>query len=244
MPRTSSPLTAAVPTTATPTATPPANTTTISAIPPGFPSRSGFSRHDSLNPSPFGSPRSSPRPSPRLAQVQPALQPPLSGSYGSTETSQGLDMNDSYTAENIDWLVGDDTASNASSTGTGQLSAAAPEWTPQPDMSPHDILRSVLGDRTTNDEIDEALEQNSYDLGATIAQLSGGHVLEQSPGTMNTNKPIDAVVVGKSMQMEQTRPVTPNPVRSPIVCKYWLASGSCLRADCRFSHDLTGHICK
>ena len=73
----------------------------------------------------------------------------------------------------MDWLVGDETASNASSTGPGTLSAAAPEWVPQPDMSPYDILRSVLGDKNTDEEIEDALEKNAYDLGATMALLTG-----------------------------------------------------------------------
>lgn len=143
----------------------------------------------------------------------------------------------------MDWLVADDTASNASSTGTGQLSAAAPEWVPQPDMSPYDILRSVLGDRKSNDEIEEALEKNSYDLGATIAQLSDGDHPEQQVPPQTNSQP-GSILIGKSMNTEQIRPVTPNTGKSPVVCKYWLASGSCLRADCRFAHDATSHVCK
>jgi hypothetical protein len=139
-------------------------------------------------------------------------------------------------------LVGDETASNASSNGTGQLSAAAPEWTPQPDMSPYDILRSVLGDKKTDDEIEEALDKSSYDLGATIALLTGTDPADgRLPAAANTE---GSVLVGKSMAVNQVRPTTPNTSRSPIVCKYWLASGSCLRADCRFAHDTGGYLCK
>jgi hypothetical protein len=107
-------------------------------------------------------------------------------------------------------------------------------------MSPHDILRTVLGDRRSNDEIEAALEAHSYDLGATIAALS------QDQDTDVFAKQDDGrVVVGKSMVMDQARPVTPSGhSRSPVVCKYWLSTGQCLRADCRFSHDLTSHVCK
>ncbi len=209
------------------------------AAPPGFPSRPSFSRQKSTAPSPFASPR----PSPRLTLAQPIPHSPNLNAYEFSDSSPAPDIYGDYGSDNVDWLVADDTASNASSTGTGQLSAAAPEWLPQPDMSPYDILRSVLGDRKTNEEIEDALEKNSYDLGATIAQLSDGDIIDQQ-ATSDTYQHNGAVLVGKSMNIEQVRPVTPNTGKSPIVCKYWLASGSCLRADCRFAHDATNHVCK
>lgn len=137
---------------------------------------------------------------------------------------------------NVEWLVGDDQLSVTSSIGA--LSASAPEFVP--DMSPHDILRSVLGDRKSNDEIEAALEANSYDLGATIAALS------ETPSKNGSLKSDEGrVLVGKSMAVDHIRPATPpGQTRTPVVCKYWLSTGTCLRADCRFSHDLTNHICK
>ena len=109
-------------------------------------------------------------------------------------------------------------------------------------MSPYDILRSVLGDRKTDDEIEEALNKNSYDLGATIASLLGTDTADQQYTGVPTNEA--NVLVGKSMAVNQVRPSTPGSQKSPIVCKYWLASGSCLRADCRFAHDTSGYLCK
>jgi DNA-nicking Smr family endonuclease len=42
-----------------------------------------------------------------------------------------------------------------------------------------------------------------------------------------------------------SRPMTPvGQQKSPIVCRYWLQSGHCARADCRFSHSLENHVCK
>ena len=46
-------------------------------------------------------------------------------------------------------------------------------------MSPYDILRSVLGDKKTDEEIEEALNSNSYDLGSTIASLLGTDTADQ-----------------------------------------------------------------
>ena len=139
--------------------------------------------------------------------------------------------------------MGDDANSVTSSTGgysiQGALSATAAEFVP--DMSPHDILRTVLGDKRSNDEIEAALEANSYDLGATIAALS-----QDTDADVFAKQHDDGrVLVGKSMVMEKSRPITPSGLeRSPVVCKYFLSTGQCLRADCRFSHDLTSHLCK
>lgn len=234
--RKSSPAPWHLPRTHTPLSSPPVSGSP--APPPGFSSRPSFSRQRPAAPSPFASPR----PSPRLAFAHPIPHSPNLNAYKFSEGAPTPDIYGDYGSDNVDWLVADDAASNASSTGTGQLSAAAPEWVPQPDMSPHDILRSVLGDRKTNDEIEEALEKNAYDLGATIAQLSDGTVTEApAPETLQAN---GSVLVGKSMAIDQVRPVTPNTNKSSIICKYWLASGSCMRADCRFAHDATSHVCK
>jgi DNA-nicking Smr family endonuclease len=183
------------------------------------------------------SPFTSPRPSPRLAFAQPIPHSPNLNAYEFSDQSQTSEMFGDFGSEsNIDWLVGDDATGI---TSTGGLSAAAPEFVP--DMSPHDILRLVLGDKKTNEEIEAALDANNYDLGATIASLSED---QDRDGSMS--RPEEArILVGKSMIMEQVRPVTPsNPERSSVVCKYWLSTGQCLRADCRFSHDLTTHVCK
>lgn len=109
-------------------------------------------------------------------------------------------------------------------------------------MSPYDILRSVMGEAKPNEEIERALETNGYDLSATILSLMG----EQQ--SMDTNGRVEAeetVLIGKSMSSTPQRPVTPtDQQRSGVVCRFFLSTGSCLRADCRFSHDLSKHVCK
>ena len=212
----------------TPVGSPPPSSSP--ALSSAFPAaRPSFSRQKSAIQSPFASPR----PSPRLAMAQPIPHSPSLNAYEFSDQSPAPDIGD-YGSDNVDWLLGDETASNASSTG---LSAAAPEWVPQPDMSPYDILRSVLGDKKTDEEIEDALNHNSYDLGATIAALVG------SDAEAQYTIPDNNVLVGKSMMVNQ-RPSTPGAAKSPIVCKYWLASGSCLRADCRFAHDTSAYLCK
>lgn len=184
------------------------------------------------------SPFTSPRPSPRLAFAQPIPHSPSLQAYEFSDQSQSSDFYGDFGSEsNIDWLVADDATSVTSS--IGGLSASAPEFVP--DMSPHDILRSVMGDKKTNEEIEAALEANSYDIGATIAALSE----EQGKDESTQKSEEGRILVGKSMSMADNRPTTPSgQARSTVVCKYWLSTGQCLRADCRFSHDSTSHLCK
>ncbi|PGH20713.1 hypothetical protein AJ80_03473 [Polytolypa hystricis UAMH7299] len=231
--RRSSPAPWQIPRSSTPLSSP-SNTGTSPAA--GFPvPRGGFPRAPrSLAASPF----TSPRPSPRLALAQPIPHSPNLNAYEFSATSGTPDFYGDMGSDNVDWLVSDDARSTASSTG---LNGAAPEWIAPPDMDPYDMLRSVLGDRKSNEEIEEALEANSYDLGATIAALTEPHHNDGNVAVNNEGR----VLVGKSMAMENMRPVTPSgPSRSPVICKYWLSTGQCLRADCRFSHDLRGHLCK
>ncbi|KAG2418189.1 hypothetical protein HFD88_001290 [Aspergillus terreus] len=204
-------------------------------------SRGGFSRPPlSSTVSPF----TSPRPSPRLALAQPIPHSPSLNAYEFSDQSQISDFYGDFGSDsNVDWLVADDAKSTTSSLGglsaAGGLSATAPEFVP--DMSPHDILRTVLGDKRSNEEIEAALEANSYDLGATIASLSQDTDVDAGSHHGDDGR----VVVGKSMTMEQAKAVASSAQhRSPVVCKYWLSTGQCLRADCRFSHDLTNHLCK
>jgi hypothetical protein len=187
------------------------------------------------------SPFTSPRPSPRLALAQPIPHSPNLSTYEPFgDASPVPDIYGDYGSDTVDWLVNDDAASTTSSTG-GSLSAAAPEWIPQPDMTPFDLLRSVLGEGKTDEEIEKALEINGYDLGATMIALTEGQVFDSQNLVVPDHD--GSVLVGKSM--DYVRPVTPSgQVRSPIPCKYWLAHGQCLRADCRFSHELKNHVCK
>ncbi|KAL4910581.1 hypothetical protein BDW74DRAFT_304 [Aspergillus multicolor] len=190
------------------------------------------------------SPFTSPRPSPRLALAQPIPHSPNLNAYEFSDQSHVSDFYGDFGSDsNVDWLVADDAMSTTSSLGGlsmhGGLSATAAEFVP--DMSPHDILRTVLGDKRSNDEIETALEANGYDLGATIAALTQGIDTDAASSLQDDSR----VVVGKSMSMDPHKGnATPVHNRSPVVCKYWLSTGQCLRADCRFSHDLTSHLCK
>lgn len=204
-------------------------------------SRPSFSRQKSTAPSPFASPR----PSPRLAFAAPIPHSPSLNAYEfSRDSSPAPDIYGDMGSDNVDWLVADDAVSVASSTGTGQLSAAAPEWVPQPDMEPYEILKSVLGGRKTEEAIKEALEHNSYDFEAAIAALTAGEKATSPLTDPSSSEDPGSILIGRSMNVEAGRPVTPSNNQSSIVCRYWLKTGSCYRSDCRYAHDLGNHLCK
>ena len=197
-----------------------------------------------------GSPFSSPRPSPRLAFANSLAQSPILNNYAVGEGRAEKTEYGDYGSDTIDWLVNDDSGSRPPSSGAGSVSesglnAAAAPWV-QPhasEMSSYDILRSVMGDGKTDEEIEAALDANGYDLSSTIMTLMGATGAQQEQSYFAEND--GQIVVGKSMNA--TNPILIDQqerARSNIICKYWLANGNCLRADCRFNHDLSSHICK
>ncbi|CAK7274730.1 hypothetical protein SEPCBS57363_006310 [Sporothrix epigloea] len=245
--------------------------------------------------SPFGSPR----PSPRLGFATPVIphSPSLNAyEFASDNTPAAEIFGDAQQTDNVDWLVSDDAVSVTSSLGgsgganlfsssfgsgtatpssASGLNAAAPEFSlsslssQQVDMTPYDMLRSILGPSRTDDEIDAALAMHGYDLGATITAIMEQQQHEQDsgvgvfslavavadsggsetvpPAPTSTASSMDdssgGVLIGKSMTPD-ARPGTPADQKSGILCKFFLSTGQCLRADCRFSHDLSNHICK
>jgi hypothetical protein len=127
----------------------------------------------------------------------------------------------------------------------GTLNAAAAEWVqPQTvDMGPYDMLRSILRDDRPDEEIEQALEANGYDLSAALIMLMGAQALDGQHVPTAIHEPA-TFQVGKSMS-PAFRPATPaGQAKSNIICKYFLSSGHCARADCRFSHDTTKTLCK
>lgn len=207
--------------------------------PPGLAASSpAFARTKSSTASPFTSPRASPRiafstphipHSPRLDAYQPSGPDP----------SPTLENYGDLGSEAIDSLVNDDTQSNASSF-IGD--PASQDWAPGQSMDVYDILRTVLPHDKSNEELEQLLQENNWDLSTTINALMGAQGLDPSqPAFTAPEQP--TVIVGKSMAT--FRPSTPlGQQKSHILCKYYMANGSCARADCRFSHDPQRFICK
>lgn len=191
------------------------------------------------NQSPFTSPRPSPRPTYLAPYASPGSK--MGFEYDHNSAAPSSSLYDDY--DSMDWPGGDDGA------GMGMGYAAEGNEYLQPqmvEMSPYDILRSVLRDEKSDQEIEQILEVNGYDLSAAIAALMEGQGLqasETSPELGGVGQSQKTFLVGKSMAA--ARPVTPvGQAKTPVVCRYWLSTGQCLRADCRFSHDLSNVVCK
>ena len=217
--------------------------------PPGLgSSRPSFLRNRSYGGS---SNFSSPRPSPRLAFASPIPHSPSLDTYELSDPANERNEYGDFGNDSVDWLVNEEITSRPSSSGTGSvlessLNAAAATWIQpqQNEMSPYDMLRSVMGDGKSDEEIETVLEASGYDLSTALMNLmgnQGGYQQDQNYFPESNNQ----VLIGKSMMTTQPIMIDQNErTRSTTVCKYWLSNGSCLRADCRFSHDLSSHICK
>lgn len=213
--------------------------------PPGF-VPSTFGRAKSSTASPFSSPRASPR----LALATPVIphSPNLNAYEFASDSTPATEILGDYQTENVEWLVSDDAASVTSSVGTSSgLNAAAPEFSSMTaqsaDMSPYDMLRSILGQSRSDEEIEAALAVHGYDLSATIVSIMESQAQDGSATNSQFDEPKN-VLIGKSISNEG-RPSTPSgQQKSGVICKFYMSTGQCLRADCRFSHDLSNHLCK
>lgn len=215
--------------------------------PPGF-VPSTFQRTKSSTASPFSSPRASPR----LAFAAPVIphSPNLNAYEFAHDPSPATEILGDSHSENVEWLVNDDSASMSSSVGTpSALNAAAPEFSSsigsqQADMSPYDMLRSILGQTRTDEDIEAALASHGYDLSATIVSIMENQTQEGGLTVISPEEP-KSVLIGKSVASADGRPTTPvGQQKSGVICKFFMSTGQCLRADCRFSHDLSNHLCK
>lgn len=209
--------------------------------PPGF-VPTPFGRAMSSTASPFGSPR----PSPRLAFAAPVPHSPNLNAYQfANDDAPSQEVFGDYQSDNVDWLVSDDAVSVTSSVGASSgLNVSAPEFvsTQQTDMTPYDMLRSILGQSKSDEEIGAALAMHGYDLGATVAAIMDTQVQDNLALAAQAEEA--RVVIGRAMNPDG-RPGTPgDQQKTGVICKFYLSTGQCLRADCRFSHDLSSHICK
>ena len=145
----------------------------------------------------------------------------------------------------VDWLVNDETGSNASSfTGEPTLNGGAAEWIGPQALDTYDLLRSVVKQDRSDEELERLLQDNGYDFSATIMALMDGQEGAMPTPPVTIAEPAPTFLIGKSMS-PAFRPSTPlSNQKSHILCKYYLANGSCARADCRFSHDASKVLCK
>jgi DNA-nicking Smr family endonuclease len=212
------------------------------AVPPGF-GPPALARTKSQT---VGSPFSSPKPSPRLPLATPVIpHSPRLSAYQFSDSSPNTENYGDYGSDNVDWLVNDDASSQ---TSFGDFGSSAEFMSPYTaEMSPYDMLRSILQDSRTDEELEQILEANGYDLSQTINSLMDAQGMgpnAMAAAIQQQEQQHRTYLIGKNMS-PASRPSTPaGQQKSPTVCRYWLASGHCARADCRFAHEVQNHLCK
>ncbi|KAG6849294.1 hypothetical protein H0H93_009724 [Arthromyces matolae] len=131
-------------------------------------------------------------------------------------------------------------------------------------MTPFDVLSSVFGSTLAPSELEDALAANGYEFERAMAWLidrappvqSQPQIRTQSMGGRVTLVSRDAIGSGRGVPLRnnftngngsrygangasRARPIA----GGNRVCRYFMA-GECLRADCRFSHDLERALCR
>ncbi|KAF8159765.1 hypothetical protein B0H34DRAFT_417010 [Crassisporium funariophilum] len=130
-------------------------------------------------------------------------------------------------------------------------------------MTPFDVLSSVFGSTLAPSELEDALAANGFDFDRAMAWLVDRALPAPPQSPQNRLQHMGARVtlvsrdgVGRGGAGRGFQPV-PAPAGRPApryvngrpvpggnrVCRYFVA-GECLRADCRFSHDLERALCR
>ncbi|KAE9393464.1 hypothetical protein BT96DRAFT_924018 [Gymnopus androsaceus JB14] len=127
-------------------------------------------------------------------------------------------------------------------------------------MTPFDVLSSVFGSTLAPSELEEALAENAYDFERSMAWLVDRTLPpQQAPAGIAAQRmqPMGGRVTlvprppaGRGSYPMPGRPNTNarytngrSTTGGNRVCRYFVA-GECLRADCRFSHDLERALCR
>lgn len=128
-------------------------------------------------------------------------------------------------------------------------------------MTPLDVLGSVFGSTLAPSELEEALSQNGYDFEKAMAWLVDRALPSQPQpaqprvqhvgnrvAVVTRDVPVANLRGGRGYQVParatgRATNARGAPPANNRVCRYYLA-GECLRADCRFSHDLERALCR
>ncbi|KAH9946502.1 hypothetical protein B0H21DRAFT_743133 [Amylocystis lapponica] len=127
-------------------------------------------------------------------------------------------------------------------------------------MTPFDVLSSVFGATLAPSELEEALATNGYDFERAMTWLVDRALVAQPPISpqprmqplghrvvmVSRDNPGGVLRGGFSNVNGRSAPryINGRPAQGGNrVCRYFLA-GECLRADCRFSHDLERALCR
>ncbi|KAJ3555516.1 hypothetical protein NM688_g2531 [Phlebia brevispora] len=126
-------------------------------------------------------------------------------------------------------------------------------------MAPLDVLSTIFGSALAPSELEEALANNAYDFDRAMSWLVDRQIATQHATAVPPSAALKVQPVGNRVSIVsrdgfprggrggfanrgQKFPSRPVPGGNRV-CRYFLA-GECLRADCRFSHDLERALCR
>ncbi|KAJ7460585.1 hypothetical protein FB451DRAFT_1269592 [Mycena latifolia] len=176
--------------------------------------------------------------------------------------SNSSNSNSSRSPESLDNLPSHFSYPESSESGSGfsppedtaEMEAAAAAMLTE-GMTPFDVLSSVFGSTLAPSELEDALAANGYDFERAMAWLvdrAVPAVPQQSPQLRIQQMGGRVTVVARDPARGRGGPDARSPPRyvngrpaqgGNRVCRYFVA-GECLRADCRFSHDLERALCR
>ncbi|EIN06065.1 hypothetical protein PUNSTDRAFT_145429 [Punctularia strigosozonata HHB-11173 SS5] len=120
-------------------------------------------------------------------------------------------------------------------------------------MTPFDVLSSVFGTTLAPSELEEALANHNYEFEKAMAWLIERALPAKQPPASVASAGRGGIVVGRDGMRGGGRADARGGAGPRYggrmaaggnrVCRYFLA-GECLRADCRFSHDLERAMCR
>ncbi|KAJ7695120.1 hypothetical protein B0H17DRAFT_930914 [Mycena rosella] len=185
----------------------------------------------------------------------------LSVSDYDTQWSNSSNSNSSRSPESLNHLPSHFSSYPDSSEGgfsppedTAEMEAAAAAMLTE-GMTPFDVLSSVFGSTLAPSELEDALAANGYDFERAMAWLVDRAVPvppQPSPQLRIQQMGGRVTVVARDPARGRGGPDARSPPRyvngrptqgGNRVCRYFVA-GECLRADCRFSHDLERALCR
>ncbi|KAJ6581249.1 hypothetical protein B0H19DRAFT_1114405 [Mycena capillaripes] len=193
---------------------------------------------------------------PFTAKSLPRAFHSLAVSEYDAQWSNSSNSNSSRSPESLDSLPAhfSDASGFSPPEDSAEMEAAAAAMLTE-GMTPFDVLSSVFGSTLAPSELEDALAANGYDFERAMAWLVDRAVpavpqptpqlrIQQMGGRVTVVARDPARGRGAQDPRSPPRYVNGRPAQGGNrVCRYFVA-GECLRADCRFSHDLERALCR
>lgn len=102
--------------------------------------------------------------------------------------------------------------------------------TPTDTTSPIDQLNEIFNGALSRQRIEQALKANGYDVIEAAT-----HLMNQLKAAQDNSKMLSPA--------PSSEPFFSTEKKNKVLCSFFVKNGSCLRADCKFSHDVERRVC-